>query len=103
MENGLSSEDVKKKIEEFGFNELPDFISKNWIDLIKQLLKEPMFILLISSSFIYMFIGDYREGDGEGEGVGEVDEECDDGADDTYSKKKNKTNLVKNKIIKNLI
>ena len=62
MENGLSSEDVKKKLEEFGFNELPDFISKSWFELVKQLLKEPMFILLISSSFIYMFIGDFREG-----------------------------------------
>ena len=36
----------------------------------------------------------------DGEGVGDVDEECDDGVDDTYSKKNNKTNLVKNKIIK---
>lgn len=62
MENGLSSEDVKKKLDEFGFNELPDFISKSWFALVKQLLKEPMFILLISSSFLYMLIGDYREG-----------------------------------------
>lgn len=44
---------------------------------------------------------DSNDGEGDAEGVGEVDDECDDGADDTYSKKKNKTNLVKNKIIKN--
>jgi Ca2+-transporting ATPase len=62
MENGLSSEDVKRKLAEFGYNELPDVVSKNWLELVKQILKEPMFILLISSSFIYMFIGDYREG-----------------------------------------
>ncbi len=62
MENGLSIEDAEKKLKEFGHNELPDIVSKNWLDLVKQLLKEPMFILLISSSFIYMIIGDFREG-----------------------------------------
>jgi Ca2+-transporting ATPase len=62
MENGLSSEDAEKKLKEFGYNELPDLTSKTWLDLFKQILREPMFILLISSSFIYMFIGDYREG-----------------------------------------
>jgi hypothetical protein len=41
------------------------------------------------------------DGDGDGERTGEGDEDCDDGAEDTYSKKKNKTNLVKNKIMKN--
>jgi Ca2+-transporting ATPase len=62
MENGLSSQDAEKKLNEFGYNELPDLSSKTWLDLVRQILKEPMFILLISSSFIYMFIGDYREG-----------------------------------------
>jgi hypothetical protein len=41
------------------------------------------------------------DGDGDVEGVGEGDEDGDDGAEDTYSKKKNKTSLVKNKILKN--
>ena len=62
MENGLSSEDAEKKLHEFGCNELPDVVSRDWLDLVKQILKEPIFILLITSSFIYMFIGDYREG-----------------------------------------
>lgn len=62
MESGLSRSDVERKLNEFGFNELPDVVSKNWIDIIKHILKEPMFILLISSSFLYMIIGDYREG-----------------------------------------
>lgn len=34
MENGLSSEDVAKKLKEFGHNELPDIVSKNWLDLV---------------------------------------------------------------------
>ena len=62
MENGLNSEYAKSILEKNGYNELPDFASKSWFELVKQLLKEPMFILLISSSFIYMFIGDFREG-----------------------------------------
>jgi Ca2+-transporting ATPase len=62
MESGLSQSDIDKKLNEHGFNELPDVVSKNWLDLIKQILKEPMFILLISSSFLYMIIGDFREG-----------------------------------------
>ena len=62
MENGLKGENVNSILERIGYNELPDFGSKSWYDLVKQLLKEPMFILLISSSFIYMIIGDYREG-----------------------------------------
>ena len=62
MENGFSSEDAEIKLAEFGFNELPDFASKSWLYLVKQLLKEPMFILLISSSLIYILIGDFKEG-----------------------------------------
>lgn len=62
MENGHKSENVKSILERIGYNELPDLASKSWFDLVKQLLKEPMFILLIVSSLIYVLIGDFREG-----------------------------------------
>jgi Ca2+-transporting ATPase len=62
MENGLNSADSKRKIEEFGYNELPSIKRKNWLEIAKNVFKEPMFILLVLSALLYIFLGNYREG-----------------------------------------
>ncbi len=62
MENGLNSFDVKRKLVEFGYNELPSVKRKNWLDIAKNVLKEPMFILLVFSALLYTVIGNYKEG-----------------------------------------
>ena len=62
MEHGLSSLDAKKKLNEFGFNELPTLKRKNWFKIFKDVFKEPMFILLVISSLVYMVLGNFNEG-----------------------------------------
>jgi Ca2+-transporting ATPase len=60
--NGLSDLEVQNQISKYGFNELPASNKKNFFDLFFEIMKEPMFILLVSSAIIYVFLGDYREG-----------------------------------------
>lgn len=62
MENGLNDADVKKRLNQFGFNELPMLKRKNGFVILKEVFKEPMFILLVISSIVYMLLGDFNEG-----------------------------------------
>lgn len=59
---GLDYAEVKNKLEKYGFNELTISTKKNTLDLFLEIMREPMFILLIASASIYIFLGDYREG-----------------------------------------
>lgn len=60
--NGLSSAEVKLKLEKYGFNELSFSTKKNILDIFVEVMREPMFILLVISAVIYIFLGDYQEG-----------------------------------------
>src|SRR5688572_33232967 len=62
MVHGLDSEEVNKKLKEDGYNELPSAKPKNLLRIVKEVVKEPMFLLLISCALLYMILGDYREG-----------------------------------------
>ncbi len=59
---GLNDLEVKNQLAQYGFNELPTSIKKNILDIFLEIMREPMFILLVSSAIIYVFLGDYREG-----------------------------------------
>ncbi len=59
---GLTSEIAKEKIKYQGRNELPIDKPKIFLRIAKDVLKEPMFILLITCGGLYLFLGDYREG-----------------------------------------
>lgn len=59
---GLSSIEAKKQLEKFGFNELKSAKPKTIFHIALEVMKEPMFILLISCGLLYMLLGDYREG-----------------------------------------
>lgn len=59
---GLSSIEANKKLQEFGFNELSASKPRNIFKIAFDVLKEPMFILLISCGVLYMILGDYQEG-----------------------------------------
>ena len=61
MYKGLTSEEASKKLKELGFNELENSKPKNLLQLSLEVIKEPMFILLISCGSIYLFLGEYRE------------------------------------------
>lgn len=62
MLKGLSSEEVSQRIKEVGYNELPGSKSKNFLQLVLEVIQEPMFILLIICGGLYLLLGDYTEG-----------------------------------------
>lgn len=59
---GLTSENAKEKIKIQGRNELPVDKPKIFLRIANDVLKEPMFILLIICGGLYILLGDYREG-----------------------------------------
>lgn len=60
--NGLNSEEVNERIITFGYNELPTEKPKNVFRIALEVIKEPIFLLLISCGFLYITLGDLREG-----------------------------------------
>jgi Ca2+-transporting ATPase len=59
---GLTSENAQKKLKIQGKNELPVDKPKIFLRITIDVLKEPMFILLITCGGLYLLFGDYREG-----------------------------------------
>ena len=45
-----------------GFNELEQKKSRQFLDLIKDIIKEPMFMLLVACGTLYLILGDVQEG-----------------------------------------
>jgi Ca2+-transporting ATPase len=60
--NGLTSLEANKQLETHGYNELPSAGSKNIWHTALEVVKEPMFILLLSCGGLYILLGDYTEG-----------------------------------------
>lgn len=58
---GLTETEVEISGKRYGYNTLGEIKKETWISLLIGILKEPMLILLISISFIYILIGDYGE------------------------------------------
>ncbi len=59
---GLTDEEVTRKQEQEGFNELPSSKSKSIWAIALGILKEPMFILLVACGSLYLALGDIQEG-----------------------------------------
>lgn len=62
MQKGLSSREAFDKLKIHGYNELPSAGPKKIWHIALEVMKEPMFLLLIGCSVLYMILGDYREG-----------------------------------------
>ena len=62
MINGLNTDQVNKKHSSFGYNELPSEKPKNVIGIALEVVKEPMFVLLITCGLLYIILGDITEG-----------------------------------------
>ncbi len=58
---GLTDEELKNSREEHGFNEMTATKKSTWVSLLLDVLKEPMLLLLIAISIIYVIVGDYPE------------------------------------------
>jgi Ca2+-transporting ATPase len=60
--NGLTSQQAADRIRTDGYNELPESENHGIPGIILEVVKEPMFILLVASGLIYFFLGDVTEG-----------------------------------------
>lgn len=58
---GLTETEVKVSREKHGYNRMEAMRKETWIGMLVNILKEPMLILLICVSVIYMITGDYGE------------------------------------------
>lgn len=58
---GLTEPEVAASRKKYGYNRLEAVKKESWADLLLNILKEPMLILLICVSFIYVLTGDYGE------------------------------------------
>lgn len=56
---GISLAEAKKKIKQFGFNELPAQKRQPFLLLLWKVISEPMFVLLIFSAILYSFLGEF--------------------------------------------
>lgn len=62
INTGLTSAEAVEKLKTAGFNELPSAKPKTIWRIALEVIKEPMFILLIGCATLYMILGDYKEG-----------------------------------------
>jgi len=62
MITGLSKTKAANQLKSHGYNELPSSKPKNILRIALEVMREPMFILLISCGILYMLLGDYTEG-----------------------------------------
>lgn len=58
---GLSSEKVAELQKKEGFNELPQAKKRGFIGIVLEVMKEPMFLLLVVCGLLYLFLGDVQE------------------------------------------
>lgn len=58
---GLTEAEVKVSREKHGYNRMEDIRKETWMGMLVNILKEPMLILLICVSVIYLLTGDYGE------------------------------------------
>ncbi|MCE5301220.1 MAG: HAD-IC family P-type ATPase, partial [Spirochaetia bacterium] len=58
---GLSETEVIEKIKTDGYNEIPSSKPKSIFRIAFDVLKEPMFILLVTCGVLYLFLGDLQE------------------------------------------
>lgn len=60
--NGLSSSEAAERLRKAGYNELPSAQPKSVWKIAFEVVREPMFLLLVGCASLYIILGDYREG-----------------------------------------
>jgi len=59
---GLATVEVARRLAEEGYNEIPSGEKKNLLHIIGEVIREPMFLLLVGAGLIYFILGDVEEG-----------------------------------------
>jgi len=60
--SGLSTEEAERRLQDEGYNELPSREQKNFFTIVREVIREPMFLLLVGAGLIYFILGDLEEG-----------------------------------------
>ena len=60
-QRGLSSAEAAASLDEHGYNELPSSVRRSLGAIAWEVVREPMFMLLIGGSVVYLLLGDIRE------------------------------------------
>jgi P-type Ca2+ transporter type 2C len=58
---GLAEQEAQRRLKQEGYNELPSSRNRSLLSIALNVLREPMFILLLMGSAIYLAVGDVRE------------------------------------------
>jgi Ca2+-transporting ATPase len=58
---GLTDDQVASAQKQYGFNRLQSHQNNSWFNLLLNILKEPMLLLLFAITIIYLAVGDYGE------------------------------------------
>lgn len=59
--SGLTAKAAAKYLLEQGYNELPSSSHRGFLRILSEVLREPMFILLIGGGFVYLILGDLTD------------------------------------------
>src|SRR5450756_609239 len=58
---GLTEQEVLENLAEDGYNELPSGKKRTFLHILLEVVKEPMFLMLIACGLLYLFLGDREE------------------------------------------
>jgi Ca2+-transporting ATPase len=58
---GLTEQEALERLAEDGYNELPSAKKRNFLHILLEVVREPMFLMLIACGLIYLFLGDRAE------------------------------------------
>src|SRR5512137_1826554 len=58
---GLSEQQARERLAVDGFNELPGTKKRTFLHILLEVVREPMFLMLIACGLLYLFLGDQEE------------------------------------------
>lgn len=58
---GLTTAEATQRLKDEGLNELPSASKRGWIHILLEIVREPMFLLLLACGTLYLILGDHEE------------------------------------------
>ena len=58
---GLTTAEAQQRLGDEGLNELPTASKRGWVRILLEIVKEPMFLLLLACGTLYLILGDREE------------------------------------------
>jgi len=61
VQQGLTEQQARERLAIDGYNELPTAKKRTFLHILLEVLREPMFLMLIACGLLYLFLGDQEE------------------------------------------